>query len=231
MMPKEDNIIIDEVGMLDSEMNNLIVKCALIGKKIYSFGDFKQLKPVKGEICNSEIYLNYIYNNICKLGTNYRNDFTFDYYEKLIGMTEYEDILEEIQKYNHKNYYEAETIITYTNKTKDKYNQLMIERLGLKFGDVGCRIVCKKNDLKDLNIYNNFYYTIKERDDDIIVITDGIDNIEIKEKQLINNFELGYCRTLYNIQGESIKSFYFCLEDTPHIDGRALYTLISRLKK
>ena len=231
MLPQEDNIIIDEVGMLDSEMNNLIVKCALIGKKIYSFGDFKQLKPVKGEICNSDIYLNYIYNNICKLGTNYRNDFTFDYYEKLIAMTEYEDILEEIKKYNHENYYEAETIITYTNKTKDKYNNLMIERLGLKFGDVGCRIVCKKNDLKDFNIYNNFYYTIKDRDDDIIIITDGIDDIEIKEKQLNSNFELGYCRTLYNIQGESIKSFYFCLEDTPHIDGRALYTLISRLKK
>jgi hypothetical protein len=162
---------------------------------------------------------------------NYRNDFTFDYYEKLIAMTEYSDILDEIKKYNHPNYYEAETIITYTNKTKDYYNNEMIKRLGLKFGDVGCRVVCKKNDLKDLNIYNNFYYTIKERDDDIIIITDGIDDIEIKEKQLNNNFELGYCRTLYNIQGESIKSFYFALQDTPHIDGRALYTLISRLKK
>ena len=144
-------------------------------------------------------------------------------------MTEYEDILEEILKYNHKNYFECETIITYKNSTRIKYNEMMAKKLNIKFGEVGCKIVCKTNELKDLNLYNNFYYTVDEVDDDNIIITDGIDKIEITKKQL-KYFDYGYCRTLYNIQGESIKSFYFALEDTPNIDGRALYTLISRLK-
>ena len=102
---------------------------------------------------------------------------------------------------------------------------------GKDFGDIGCRVVCKTNDLKDKNIYNNFYYTIKEKDDYDIVLYDGTDDYEIDLDELKRNFELGYCRTLYNIQGESIISFYFPIEDIDYIDGRALYTLISRIKK
>lgn len=230
-IPEEENIIIDEIGMLDSQMNNLIVKCALLGKNIYSFGDFKQLKPVNGEPCNNEIYLNYIYNFIEKLGTNYRNNFTFDYYDELISMTDREEIKNQIIMHNSKTYDQAETIITYKNDTRIKYNKMMIEKLNLNFGDVGCRVVCKTNDLKDKNIYNNFYYTIKEKDDNDIILYDGTDNYEIDLDELKRNFELGYCRTLYNIQGESITSFYFPLEDIDYIDGRALYTLISRIKK
>jgi len=230
IIPEEENIIIDEVGMLDSQMNNLIIKCALLGKIIYSFGDFKQLKPVNGEPCNNKIYLNYIYGSIEKLGTNYRNNFTFEYYDELIGMEDKNKIKNEIIKYNSMNYYEAETIITYRNETRIKYNNMMLERLGLEFGSVGCRVVCKTNDLKDKGIYNNFYYTIHEIQDDNIILYDGVDDYIIDEKELNKFFDLGYCRTLYNIQGESISSFYFPLEDSYFIDGRALYTLVSRIK-
>ena len=100
----------------------------------------------------------------------------------------------------------------------------------IKTPTVGCKIVCHTNELKDKDIYNNFYYTIKSVDDDI-TITDGVDDIVITLKQLKAFFNFGYCRTLYNIQGESLSSFYFTLEDINHIDGRALYTLISRLKQ
>jgi hypothetical protein len=229
-IPTEKNIIIDEIGMVDNLGNNMVVKCALMKKIIYSFGDFKQLKPVNGDPCNSEIYLKYLYKNIKKLGTNFRNKFSFEYYDKLCEMTNITEIGTEIKKYNSKNYFEAETIITYTNKTRQKYNELMIQKLKIKFGDVGCKIVCIDNDLKDKNIYNNFYYTIKNVVDDTITITDGVDDIIISVDELKKHFDLGYCRTLYNIQGESLSSFYFTMEDLYFIDGRALYTLISRLK-
>jgi hypothetical protein len=231
-IPTEKNIIIDEVGMLDTLSNNILIKAGLLGKNIYSFGDFKQLKPVNSDICNSDIYLNYLYNNIKSLGTNYRNDFSKEYYDELINMTDNTKIKNEILKYNTKNYFDAECIITYTNESRIKYNKLMIERLNLEFGDVGCRIVCKSNNLSDKNIYNNFYYTIKEVDEDEeeIIITDEIDDIRINKKDLDKYFDLGYCRTLYNIQGESIKSFYYAMEDIRFIDGRSLYTLISRIK-
>ena len=100
----------------------------------------------------------------------------------------------------------------------------------IKTPKIGCKIVCNSNELRDMNIYNNFYYTIKAVDGDI-TINDGLDDIVISEKQLKKFFDFGYCRTLYNIQGESITSFYFPVEDICHIDGRALYTLISRLKQ
>jgi hypothetical protein len=244
-VPTEKNIIVDEVGMLDSNSNNILVKSAMMGKNIYSFGDFKQLKPVSSEPCDSPIYLNYMYGHITKLGTNYRNDFTFEYYDSLIGMTKSKDILAEVNKHNSKSYEEAETIITYTNSTRQKYNKKMITKLGIDYAivkgekhdsykiktpSVGCKIVCHTNELRDKDIYNNFYYTIKSVDDEI-TITDGVDDIVISEKQLKTFFDFGYCRTLYNIQGESLSSFYFTLEDMNHIDGRALYTLISRLKK
>ena len=225
-VPTEKNIIIDEVGMLDTYHNNVIIKSAMMGKNIYSYGDFKQLKPVSGEPCCSSIYLNYIYGNITKLGTNHRNKFTFDYYDELFNMKDSKKMMMEIMKYNTKKYYDAETIITYKNETRKKYNELMCKKLNIKFGDVGCKIVCKTNDLKDKDVYNNFYYTIKAKG----IITDGIDDIDITDEELKKHFDLGYCRTLYNIQGESLDSFYFTTEDINCMDGRALYTLISRLR-
>lgn len=228
-LPTEQNIVIDEVGMLNVQANNILIKCALAGKNIYSFGDFKQLKPVLSEICNNDIYLNYMYANIKSLGSNHRNNFTTEYYDELINTNDINSIILEISKYNTKKYYDAETIICYTNTTRTKYNEMMTNYLGIKFCDIGCKIVCNSNDLRDKGLYNNFYYTIVDNTNGYI-ISDGVDQINITEKELNKCFELGYCRTLYNIQGESIKSFYFCMEDVRFIDGRALYTLISRIK-
>jgi hypothetical protein len=227
-VPKEKNIIVDEIGMVSESQNVVLIKSMLMGKNIYSFGDFKQLKPVEGERCNGEIYLNYMYKTRTKLGTNYRNDFSFDYYDKLMAMDGAE-IANEILKYNTKNYYDAETIVCYTNEMREKYNKLMMERLDVGFGDEGCKVVCKTNKLRKYNMFNNFYYTIKSNDGEKVVLTDDVDEIVIEAEEL-KFFEPGYCRTLYNIQGESTKSFYFPMEDIRYIDGCALYTLISRLQ-
>lgn len=230
-LPSNKNIIVDEIGMLKDDHNNILLKCALLGKNIYSFGDFKQLKPVNSEICNGELFLNHLYNKITSLGTNYRNNFSKTYYEKLINMTDKEEIKKEILKYNTKKAYDAETIICYKNETRNKYNECMTKHLNIKFGDIGCKIVCKSNDMHDKDIYNNFYYSIKGMEEENYIITDDVEDKIITKKELMKHFDLGYCRTLYNIQGESIKSFHFALEDLDFIDGRSLYTLISRLKQ
>jgi hypothetical protein len=161
-------------------------------------------------------------------------------------MTKMQDILAEINKYNAKSYDEAETIITYTNGTRQKYNKKMITKLKIDYNivkgekydsytiktpTVGCKIVCHSNDLAEQNIFNNFYYTIKSVDGNTITITDEVVDINVSLKQLLKYFGFGYCRTLYNIQGETLSSFYFPVEDINYIDGHALYTLISRLKK
>lgn len=226
-IPSARNIIIDEVGMVSLQGNTVIVKCALWGKNIYSFGDFKQLKPVNSEPCNNPIYLNYLYKTTTALGTNYRNHFTTEYYDKLREMADPEEIEAEIKKYNTANYYDAETVICYTNATKNKYNDMMLEKLNIAFGEEGCRVVCKSNDLREKGIFNNFYFTVKSNDGETITLSDGK---QITLTQLEKYFEPGYCRTLYNIQGRSIKSFYYAMEDLRFIDGRGLYTLVSRLK-
>ena len=93
---------------------------------------------------------------------------------------------------------------------------------------VGTSIICLHNDLRKKNIYNKFCYTIKSVDEEI-TITDGLDDIEITPKEL-KYFDFGYARTVYSIQGASIKSYHYAKEDYNWIDNRTAYTLISRIK-
>lgn len=230
-IPTEKNIIIDEVGMVDTMCNNILINSALENKNIYSFGDFKQLEPVKGKICNSEIYLNYLYGKRKSLGTNYRNNFSKDYYNKLINMNNKEEILKEVLKYNSKKYYEADVIISYKNETRQKYNQLMLDYHNIKFGDKNCKVVCKTNKLKKYNLFNMKFMTVRSKTKEEITLYNEIEDITIPIEDFNKYFEAGYCRTLYGIQGQSVKSFYYCIEDIDFIKNNALYTLISRLKQ
>lgn len=230
-IPTENNIIVDEIGMCGGLAMDMLLKCALLGKNIYSFGDFKQLEPVNGKACNGSIFNKLMYGDkLFSLGTNYRNDFTTEYYDYLLNTKQITKLYKEIDKYNTKNYYEAEIIICFTNEKRQLYNKNMLEYNKLKWGDINTRICCKTNDLRDLNIYNNFYYTITGKEDNKIIIDDGIEQKRITEEQLNKYFEGGYCRTLYNIQGEACNTFFYPQDEYKFLDNRALYTLISRLK-
>ena len=55
--------------------------------------------------------------------------------------------------------------------------------------------------------------------------------VQISLKEYDNHFELGYCRTLYSVQGDTLNSFYYPLEDKNFLNNRQVYTLISRLKQ
>ncbi|MBS3925934.1 MAG: AAA family ATPase [Nitrosarchaeum sp.] len=229
-LPEEDFIVVDEIGMVDRQGLDLLIKATLVGKTVFAFGDFKQLPPVSvGKPLNKEIFLDLLYSEQTSLGTNYRNDFTKKYYNSLINNTDNKFLSEEVKKFSSKSWKDADSIICYKNESRQKYNKLMLEHLALEKFDIGSKIVCKTNDLAEYEIYNNFYYTITDKDSEFIEIYDGMDYYNIEPKDL-SHFDSGYARTIHNIQGESVESFYFAPEDYKHLDGTMTYTIISRLK-
>lgn len=224
---KEDTIIIDEFGMCSRQAHDLIFKHFVLGKKIICYGDFKQLLPVGiNKELNGNLYINMMFNNIITLDTNYRNNFTKEYYDNLIN--ENINLEEEVKKYSTDNYDDADVIICYTNKTRDIYNKLMCEKLGINsLCDIGCKIICKSNDLRDNEIFNNFTFTVKNVIDDMVELDNGqlINAIDINQY-----FDYAYCQTIYSIQGESINKIYYTPEDYQYLDGRTAYTVISRIQ-
>lgn len=237
----EDIIIVDEIGMVNKAGYDFLIRSALSGKIIYAFGDFSQLPPPSESRYyteNNQILINILFAHRKSLGTNYRNNFTVKYYDSLIHSKDNNYLTEQVKKYSSDNYKTAKAIICFTNDTRKKYNNLMLQHLGIKKFDVGCKIVCKTNDLAEFEIYNNFYYTVTKNDGEWVELSDGVDkyDLELKDLEKYNskskstNFDLGYARTVYNIQGESIKSFYYAPEDHKWLDGVTTYTVISRLK-
>ena len=236
-IPKETYIIIDEIGLCDREGNNFIYKCFLMGKTIYSFGDYRQLLPIyEKKHFDSINYLNHIYSEIIDIRTNYRNQFTIEYYDELIKC-DYKDSLSiEIKKYNSDDYTKADIIICITIKQKDIYNKLMSKHLKKTIYDIGCKIVCVTNNLRSKEIYNNFDFIIKDiqtiGNELFYILDDGVTDkyITVNYEELTNNFELGYAITLFKAQGQEYKSFFMPECEFKYINGRSAYTLISRLK-
>jgi hypothetical protein len=248
-LPQEENIIIDEVGLCDRDAQDFIYKCFMLGKNIYSLGDFRQLLPIgENKHFNSNNYLNMIYGEIIQVNTNFRNNFKIKYYDSLINHIPNEDLIkkynghdyfliDEIKKYNSKNWKKADIIICITNKSKENYNKLMSEYKKVKMGDIGCKIVCNTNNLRVKGIYNSFDFIIKdvleeEDENDETKITYILDDeTKLNEKELFHNFELGYAITLFKAQGQQYKSFFMPEEDFKYINARSAYTLISRLQE
>ncbi len=231
--PEENIIIVDEIGMVNKMGWDFLIRCAMLGKTIYAFGDFKQLPPPSEKSYYSEdnkIMINMIFKNKESLDTNYRNTFTKEYYNKLIKSKDNKYLTDEIEKYSCKDHKKADIVICYRNETRKIYNELMLKHLKINKFDVGCKVVCKTNDLSEYEIYNNFYYKIMENDGEWVKLYDGIDYYDLELSDIKSNFELGYARTVYNIQGESVKSFYYASEDYRYLDGTTTYTIISRLK-
>ena len=236
-LPVEDVIIVDEIGMIGVSGWNMLYKCKLIGKDIRVYGDMGQLIPVESKLCDNPNFFNLMFKNQITLNKNYRNNFTKQYYNKLKTKS-IELAHQEVLKYNTQ-YNKAEVIIAFNNDTRKKYNKRMCEKLGINnLFDVGTKIICKTNKLSDHNIYNNFCFTIDnvvnemyyDKEIEMVYFTDGS---KLPLFLLIKKsyFDYAYARTLYSVQGQTLQSFYYALEDLQYLDGRALYTLISRLKQ
>ncbi len=217
--------------MCDKNAQVFISKCLKANKNIYSLGDFNQLLPVlENKHFNSEQYNKYMYSKHHQILTNYRNNFTKKYYDSLINYKKYNNsfLVNEIIKYRANSYKNADIIICNSNAECKEYNNLMLEHLNIKFGDIGCKIICMTNDLRKKDIYNSFDYVIKEINDDQITLDD---ETIITIEELKKNFEPAYAITMYKCQGHEYESFYIPDSSLTFIDGRKAYTIISRLKQ
>jgi len=231
-MPKESTIIVDEVGMIDKLGHFLLYKCYLNCKRVIAYGDFNQMLPVSCKSpLNGKLYTSLIFDKSDKLTTNYRNNFEISYYDKLINNKA--NLRKEIKKYQT-NWKDAEFIICYRKDTVKLYNMLKSQYLGFKsMSDIGARLILKTNNLRDKNMYNNTIFLVdKVIKDDVYLKIYGLDNSKhyIIKKYELDNFKFAYALTLYGVQGDSIKSFYFPKKDKSFISPRSVYTLISRLK-
>ncbi len=245
IIPTQHTIVVDEIGMVNGSGWNWLYKCKLLGKRIMCYGDRNQLLPPGSmKTYFSDNWINYFFKHFELLDTNYRNDFTKEYYDSLINSTDEEFLINEIKKYNTPNPEDADVIISFRNKAggiRKKYNDLMCNKLNIKSKvDIGASLICNCNDLREYEVFNR--YTGKTIKQEIInnqifyIIKDDDDDIEYKftEQQINKYFDFAYCRTLYSIQGASIPSFHYVEEDLQPgerwITGRFAYTLISRLK-
>ena len=230
-IPEENNIIIDEVGMSDYKDIKMIIKCILSGKNIYAYGDFTQLLPVG---CDKQIdnkfLISSMFNVITRLDTNFRNTFESKFYDDLRSKYNKQELINQVQKYST-DWKDAEYIIAFRNETKDKYNKLKMEHLGLEsMCSPGCKVICKTNDLRELEIYNKYRFTVVSSSDKSVCIKDEFKTYDIDKDKFITFFLPAYALTLYCIQGDSIPSYHYPKEDNDYIKGRSAYTLISRLK-
>jgi AAA domain-containing protein len=235
-IPSEQVIIIDEIGLYDSKGQLLIYKCAMAGKHIISVGDFEQLLPVKeSSPFNNQSYLKSLYKNISTLDQNMRNNFTKQYYKQLRTTDDYNFLTDEVHKHSTKKYTDAEVIITYYTKTRDKYNALMLQHLGFTSQfEKGVRLQCISNDMyKKHEITNRMTFKIMNIKSGIFELKDELFGqiYKLTKKELKTHFRCAYAITLYAIQGKSVSSYYFPKEDNYAINNRSSYTIISRLKQ
>jgi hypothetical protein len=223
-IPDVSNIIIDEMGMNSLKAMTLLLNWFMSGKNIYSYGDFKQLLPVNvDKPLLSSIYQNFIFGKTDNMTTNYRNNFSKEFYDNIIdGKSDNKKLIKQYGKITSNN------VICYTNKTCQKYNTIIMNRLGIEsIESIGCKVICNSNDLRELNIYNKFQFTVTGIEDNNIVL----DN-QYKISRICYGmyFNPAYARTIYSIQGESMNDFYYPVEDYNFLNDRTTYTIISRLK-
>ena len=230
-VPTEDVIIIDEFGLLPVKAIQIICEWAYLGKTIKAFGDFKQMLPASEFFENScSLYLKKIFPNSIDLSTNWRNKFTNEYYDTLINGTR-KYCIKEIKKHRNEN---SNNVITFRKSVRDKYNQIISEKLGFKtMLDIGAKVICTNNELRKYNIYNKFVMYVKDKDlkEETITLTDNVSiNVTIDIKKYLRHFQFGYARTIYGFQGDTLDDWFFPDDDFDHLTQRMAYTAISRIK-
>lgn len=242
-IPEEDYIIIDEIGFVDRSCHDLLYKINKANKSFECFGDFNQLQPVGETLPSNKIhYLEYMFNIFDKTFINYRNNFTKEYYDKLIN--EEIDIIKEVNKYSS-DINDAEYILCYRHKTKDMYNKMMLKKLGFKnMFQSGVKLVSNSNyflnclnDKNDLNkiCYNQKQYIVYESEyidenNYQCKLKDEFGNVmELPSSIISKKFDLAYAINIHQAQGMTLKSYHWANEDNKFLYGNVAYTIISRL--
>ena len=105
---------------------------------------------------NNNSYINMFFGNIHNLNRNMRNFFSEEYYDKLKFASQdmFKYLINEVLKYQTKDYTKADVIICYRNDIWKKYNKLMLEHLKFKNKyQIGVSLMCISNLLKKHNLY------------------------------------------------------------------------------
>jgi hypothetical protein len=132
-----------------------------------------------------------LFPNVKILNTNSRNFFTKSYYNSLIQSNDKEYLYNEIVKYQEKDYKKASLIVSYYKQTCDYYNELMLIHIynnNQKYSNIGEKLICMTNDLKNIEIYNNSILYIDKLDDEHTYIK-HIDDDKILVKEFLEMSE------------------------------------------
>lgn len=243
IIPVEEVIIIDEIGMSDAKINDFLFELLLIGKSYYCFGDYKQLLlPGEKRPYNKEHYLKFMFTDIYTDYLNFRNNFTTKYYDDLYNMKL--NLKNEVHRWGKPrwcelNFNNEEYVLCYRNEIIDKYNETILKYLKLEEYSVGTKVICMDNTaLSDYGIWKNKMFKITNRDKSLITLTDKHNKqfkIPIKK---IKYFKHSYCVNVYAIQGKTITNYHWAHEDDwvftlkdCNMAGRCAYTSISRIKR
>ena len=75
-----------------------------------------------------------------------------------------------------------------------------------KFSNIGGKIICSTNELRELEIYNNSILYINRIDDEHTYIKHLDDEkiYKLKHSQIKSNFKNAYCININKIQGQNL---------------------------
>ena len=240
-------IFIDEVSMMAEMFYKFFIVFQRMRPdiKFIIAGDFAQLLPVKDRIENCDYKNSLALHELCdgnrlQLTKCRRSDSTL--FNLLLP-----DNIGKIKKTDFKNEITSRHIC-FTNKKRIEINRLMMDKMikqkkvkplelkGLDYDpnsqDVrlcsGMPLISRKNN-KELNIFNNETFTIKEirKKEQIIIIQDEGKEQEIPISQFVVMFNVAFCITTHKSQGLSIDEPYSIWEY--HLfDNRLKYVALSR---
>ena len=249
LVPEQQYIIIDEIGMISTSGHDFLYKLTMENKSYECFGDFKQLLPIGERLpSNQPHYLKYMFSKIYNEFKNYRNNFSQKFYDRIIN-GEFKRNKSFVYYYSTDSFWEADRILCYRKCTRRQYNINMLKYLGYKnipedkkklLLDNGIKLISKTQNLMNYqfdedttyDIYNKKEFTIIDYNDEteICKLIDEDKKIyELPYKLIYRNFDYNYAINIHQAQGMTVKSYYYPREDRMFIDQRVAYTVISRL--
>jgi hypothetical protein len=233
---KYDYILIDEIGLLNSQMLKWLYEHKSYNQYIIGAGDKNQLLPVKDTIPFNPLkskLIQRMFDCKIKLTRNRRNNYTEEQYKEMRNntyiTTDYEHTnIKQLPSWN----------ISYTNDTRKMINNLRSKNWTDKIGKLpirkGARIICITNNLKPKNIYNKQIFYVQSYSDNNILLKRYNKDIEvtITYEEYIN-FDLAYCLTLYCVQGLGLPHGQVGFHDINYIKEHVkngLYVMYSRIE-
>jgi hypothetical protein len=111
----------------------------------------------------------------------------------------------------------------------------MLNHYGKTLDDDDVPMICTTNKLRKYGIYNQYQFTTQGLRNLMIFnqyqfINQEIRQITDPEFDMEKHFRPAYARTLYNLQGDQVKSYYIAPEDIDYFaKPREAYTIISRI--